>query len=386
MFDIAIIGGGVIGSSIAYHLMADGRAKKVCVIEPDPTYEFASTPRSAGGFRRLFTRPENVRLSAYSIDFFLAFEERMAIAGALARIGLRRQGYLFVVPGSGKADMEANFRVQSQLGVPAQLLSPAKLKERFPSLNVKDVAIATYSPEDGWLDPHGVLMGFRRKGESLGATYIADRVTGIEVEKGRVRRLVLARGGKLAVGMAVNAAGAWSPEVARLVGMRLPIETLRRMVFYFETDAKVEPLPLVKDLTGLFVRPEGAGYICGVPNMDEAPGVNFDVDYDYFERVVWPHLANRVPAFESLKVKRGWAGLYDQNRFDGNLIIGPWEGEVDNFHVACGFSGHGLQQSPAVGLAMSELLLDGAFRTFDLSAFSYRRVVENRPVGEQGIV
>ena len=171
-----------------------------------------------------------------------------------------------------------------------------------------------------------------------------------------------------------------------MVGMALPVAPVRRLVHTFEIRERLEPLPMVVDPSGLYFRPEGAGYICGRSNPGEAEGVNFEIDDGYFEDVVWPLLARRVGAFEALRPGRSWAGLYDLNRLDSNLIIGPWLGGLENFHVACGFSGHGLQHAPAVGRAMAELLLDGRFTTLDLSRFSYQRVIDNAPLAETAIV
>jgi FAD-dependent oxidoreductase domain-containing protein 1 len=386
MYDIAVAGGGVIGSSIAYHLTKSGRAGRVAVIEPDPTYEFASTPRSAGGIRRLFSLPENIRMSAFSLEFYQDFERLTAVDGDTTPLGFRQEGYLFLYPPEKLDLVRKNYDAQRTLSCPVHLLDRAGIERMFPSLGLDDIAVGVHSPEDGWIDPYSAVRGFRRKAQAQGADYIRDRVVGVELSGRRASAFHLAERDPIEAKVFINAAGAWAGEICESIGMPLPIEPLRRLAFYFETQQILEPLPLVKDLSGLFFRPEGAGYITGVPNMSEPPGINFDVDYDYFDNVVWPLLALRVPAFEALKVRRGWAGMYDQNRFDGNLMIGPWEGQVDNFHVAVGFSGHGLQQAPAVGLALAELVLDGRFATIDLSRLRYRRIMDDTPLREDGII
>ncbi len=386
MYDVAIAGGGVIGSSIAYHLTKSGRAGRVAVIEPDPSYEFASTPRSAGGIRRLFSLPENIQMSAFSLDFYLDFERRTAVNGETTPLGFRRQGYLFLYPPEKLDVVRKNYEAQCTLSCPVHLLDRAGIERLFPSLGLDDIAAGVHSPEDGWIDPYSAVRGFRRKAQAQGADYIKDRVVGVELCGKRASAFRLAGHERVEAKVFINAAGAWAGGICERIGMPLPIEPLRRLGFYFETRQAVESLPLVKDMSGLFFRPEGAGYIAGVPNMSEPGGINFDVDYEYFDNVVWPLLARRVPAFEALKVKRGWAGMYDQNRFDGNLLLGPWEGQVDNFHVAVGFSGHGLQQAPAVGLALSELILDGRFSTIDLARLRYRRIMDGTPLREEGII
>ncbi len=304
MDDVLIIGGGVIGASVAYHLARDGRAGRVCVVERDPSYEFASTPRSVGGVRQQFSLAENVLMSRYSIGVWREFETLMAVDGAPAPIGLRQNGYLFLAGEAGLSGLEATHRLQRSLGVAVEILGRAELEARFPSLNVDDIAAGSFGPDDGWLDPHGALQGFRRKARSMGVSFVADEVVAIEAGSRRVERVRLRSGASRAAGAVVNAAGAWSAEVCAMVGMALPVEPVRRLVYFFEIRRRLEPLPLVIDPSGLYFRPEGGGYVCGRSNPDEPAGFNFEVDYDYFERVEWPMLANRVPAFEAVKLWR----------------------------------------------------------------------------------
>ncbi len=388
MDDVIIIGGAITGSSIAYHLARDGRAGRVTVIERDPTYELASTPRSLGGVRRQFSLAENVLMSHYNLEVYTTFEALMAVDGEAAPIDHRRQGYLFLARGREQVRvLEENRRIQRELGVTSvEVLEASEIKARFPSLNVDDIDAGSFGAEDGWIDPYSALQGFRRKAKSLGVEYVADEVVAIERGAGGVEAVRLATGARRQADVFVCAAGAWSAAVAAMIGMALPVEPVRRNVYFFEIRGTLEPLPLTIDPTGLYFRPEGAGYVCGRSKADEPAGVNFEVDYEWFEADVWPKLAHRVPAFEALKPGRAWAGLYDLNRLDENLIIGPWEGACDNFYIACGFSGHGLQQAPSVGRAMAELILDGGYVTLDLSRMSYRRVIDNAPLHESGIV
>jgi sarcosine oxidase len=385
-FDVVIVGGGVIGCSAAYHLLADGRPVTVAVIERDPSYEFASTPRSAGGIRQQFSLPENVLMSQYGLGFYRRFAATMATDGHVPDVGLRQGGYLFLATDNGAADLRASHATQTGLGAPVELLDRDALARRFPSLNLDGIALGTFGPEDGWMDPHAILMGFRRKARSLGASFVHDEATGLTRAGGRVSAVTLRSGGNLAAGTVIVAAGAWSAVLCATVGIPLPVEPVRRMAHYFEIRQKLEPLPLTIDPSGAYFRPEGAGYIAGKSNPDEPAGVNFEIDPAWFDEVVWPAIAARVPAFEALKPGRAWAGLYDLNRLDGNLIIGDWPGEIANLLVACGLSGHGLQQAPAIGRALAELVLDGRFVTLDLSRLSYARVMANRPLLERGIV
>ena len=386
-----IVGGGVIGSSIAYHLARDGRAGRVTVVERDPTYEFAATPRSLGGTRQQFSLPENVQMSQYGLGVWRAFAEEMAVDGEPARVDLKEQGYLFLADEAGLAGMLEAFNVQRELGAPVEMLDRAALAERFPALSLDGIAAGVFGREDGWLDAYGALQGYRKKARSLGVAYVEDEVVGIDADLRRALGVRLKSGESRAVGKLVNAAGAWSPGVCAMVGMPLPVEPVRRMVFRFDIRDAIAPMPLTIDPSGVYFRPEGAGYLGGRSRLDEPAGVNFEVDFGYFDEAVWPVLAERVTAFEALKVGQAWACLYDVNRLDDNLIIGPWldgpgRDGLENFYVACGFSGHGLQQAPAVGRAMAELILDGHFVTLDLTRLSYQRVIDSRPLRESGIV
>ncbi len=321
--DVLIIGGGVIGSSIAYHLARDGRAGKVTVIERDPTYEFAATPRSLGGTRQQFSLPENIKMSQYGLGIWRNFAEEMAVDGDPARVDLREQGYLFLADATGLADMVAAFGVQRELGAPVEMFDRDGLAERFPSLNLAGIEAGVFGREDGWLDPHGALQGYRRKARALGVEYIADEVVDIASDSRRAHGVRLKSGAERIVGNLIIAAGAWSAEICAMVEMPLPVAPVRRMVFGFDIRGQIEPMPLVIDPSGVYFRPEGVGYLGGRSRLDEPAGANFEVDYDYFDTAVWPILAERVPAFEALKVGQAWACLYDVNRLDENLIIGP---------------------------------------------------------------
>ncbi|MBI4183535.1 MAG: FAD-binding oxidoreductase [Proteobacteria bacterium] len=383
-YDVVLVGGGIMGSSAAYHLAVAGHAAETCVVEPDPTYEFAATPRATGTVRQIFSEPENIRMSQYGREVYGNFAALMAVDGDAPDVNFRKGGYSFLVRGKEAVRViEANWRTQTGLGANALLLDGKGYGARFPSINVRDVDAAVYSPDDGWIDPYAALMGFRRKAARLGVKYLKDRVVGLEANGRRVRRVVLESGARIEAGRVVNVANCWAPAICAMVGMRVPVEPMRRQTFYFECRAEIEPLGVTRELSGLSFRPEGRGYIGGLTRREPA-GFNWSVEPEWFESDIWPKLANRVPKFEAIKLGRAWSGHYDENRFDGNVIIGPWTGGLENFYVACGFSGHGLQHGPAIGRALKELLLDGGYRTIDLSRFSYKRILDNRPVYEVG--
>ena len=386
MDDVIIIGGGVIGSSTAYNLARAGVADRVTVVEPDPTYEFAATPKSTGGVRVQFTLPENIQMSLYGHEVYGDFDALMAVDGEPANLGLIRRGYLYMSQGQDHVDiLTENWKTQTAEGAQVEILDGAEVKRRYPSIEVGDVDIATFSPGDAIIDPHAALMGFRNKARDLGIRYLKDRVVGLTTADKQVRSVELESGGSLPCGWVVNAANCWAPEICAMVGMRVPVGPMRRMNFYFECREELEYLPLLRHLrAGGGFRPEGKGYLTGATHVDEPRGFNWDVDYAVFEEELWPQLAHRVKAFEAIKLQRAWSCHYDQNSLDANHILGPWAGELDNFLIACGLSGHGLQHAPAIGRALSELIVAGSYQTLDLSRFGYQRIVDNEPLFEVG--
>jgi FAD-dependent oxidoreductase domain-containing protein 1 len=386
--DIVIIGGGVMGSACATFLLKREPSLSVIVVEPDPTYEKAASPKASGGVRRLFSLPENIQMSIFSIDWFMHFAEHLAVDGDVPDLNWKQGGYLFIVPPNPGSivTLERQQRRQESLGVKTELLDPATIKSRFPSIEISDLGAANFSPEDGWLDPNAVLQGFRKKARSLGARYLQDRVVDLSADGNLVRSAKLASGGVIQAGHVINCAGAWAKEICAMLGVKLPVEPMRRFDTYFEYQGEIEPLPYIKDLSRLAMRPEGRGFTAGLVDWNEPRGFNFSVDHDYFNRVVWPAAAHRIPAFETLKEGQTWTGLYDQNELDANMILGRVPSRLENFIMVTGFSGHGLMHAPAVGRAVAELVLNGSYQTLDLSRMGYQRVIDWRPYREDGIV
>jgi FAD-dependent oxidoreductase domain-containing protein 1 len=382
--EVAIIGGGVIGCAAAYFLKGAG-VERVCVIEPDPTYARASTPVATGGCRRLFGLPENIRMSQYSIAFFKDFARHVAVDGYAPDVQWKEWGYLFVVGAGHERVLEENYRVERDLGVKIELLDRAAIAARYPWMRSDDLALGALSPEDGWLDPNSVLQGLRKKAQAMGVEFVRDRVVDVYTSGRRVSELHLASGARVRGDHVINAAGCWSGAIAKLAGLDLPVNPMRRFEHYVELATELPPMPLIKDPDRLVIRPEGRGYSVGLVRSDEPRGFNFEVDAEWFQEVVWPACASRIPAFEALRLKREWAGLYDECELDGNMILGN-SPALENFHVACGFSGHGLMHAPAVGRALSELIVKGRFETLDLSRMGYRRVLDNAPYRETGII
>jgi glycine/D-amino acid oxidase-like deaminating enzyme len=229
-------------------------------------------------------------------------------------------------------------------------------------------------------------MGLRNKSKSLGAAFVADEVVGMVRSGNTVTAARLASGGEIEAAHFVNAAGALAKNVCAMVDVDVPIEPLRRFEHYFESQEPIEPLPYIKDPDRLAFRPEGRGYSGGVPTLAEPRGYNSEVDHSYFEDVVWPALAHRFSKFDQVRCGGTISGLYDQNDFDGNVIIGPGADGLGNFHMLAGFSGHGLMHAPGCGRAMAELLLTGHYETIDLTRFGWQRLIDGTPVREQGII
>lgn len=390
-YDVVIAGGGVIGGASAYFLMAspdfDGT---VAVIERDPTYEIASTPRSCGGVRQQFSNPENVEIGLFGHHFVTHVGDYLSVDGAVPDLGWRELGYLFLATESGMPTLTENHAVQSRLGADIEMMDPDHLKAHFPWLRVDDLAGGSFGRSgEGWLDPNTLMHAFRSKARSLGATHVHGEVTGINSEAARVNGVTLADGTAINCGTLINAAGARAGQLAALAGVALPVAPRKRIIYVIDCRETFNPLvPLLIDATGVFVRTEGAGHICGMsPPADQDPDAwdDLEIDYHWFEDIVWPTIAHRVPAFEAVKLTSAWAGWYDYNTTDQNGIVGKHP-EITNFILANGFSGHGLQQSPAVGRAVMELVTAGGFQSIDLTRFGYERIAEGRLLLEKNIV
>ena len=303
-----------------------------------------------------------------------------------AESGFRGQGYLFISDAGGAAQMERNFALQERMGVEVELLTPGALSARFPSISPEGVDLAVLSDHDAWIDPHAALMGFRRKARALGVRYVTGEVIGLDADSLAVRAARLHDGATVTGEAFVNAGGAWCAETARMVGLDLPVEPMSRESCFLTCADAIEPLPLIKTETDLAFRPEGAGYVGGVPDWSEPPGWSFDVSPTYFEDFVWPALAKRIPAMERVRLERSWRGHYARSTLDYSPILGRWDGGIENLVLANGFSGHGIMHAPATGRGIAELIVDGDWQTIDLSCFSYRRIRQRRPYREQGIV
>lgn len=386
-FDVVVVGGGAVGSAAAYFLAAEpGFGGTVCVVERDPTYASASSALSASSIRQQFSTPANIAMSRFGLGFLKS--GALEIDGERPDFGLREDGYLFLASEAGRATLERNHAVQRAEGADVALIGPEGLRARFPWLSTEGVALGSLGLSgEGWFDGYALLQALRRKARALGVRYEAAEAVGLETEGGRVGAVLLSDGRRIGCGAVVNAAGPHARAVAAMAGLELPVSPRRRCVFVFDCRTPLPGCPLVIDTGGVYFRPEGSRFICGTcPPEDRDPETtDLTVDHALFEDVVWPALAARVPAFEEIRPAGAWAGLYEYNTFDRNAVIGPHP-DLPNFLFANGFSGHGLQQAPAAGRAIAELVAFGAYRGLDLSAFAWDRLRENRPVVELNVV
>jgi FAD-dependent oxidoreductase domain-containing protein 1 len=387
---VAIVGGGAIGSSIAYFLASDPLFKgEVVVIERDPAYRFASSALSASSIRQQFSTPVNVELSRFGIGFLRNIGDRMAVDGDRPALSLIERGYLVTAGEESVATMREVHAIQQELGVPSALLDPQQLVARFPWISAEGVALASIGLKDeGWFDGYGLLQAFRKKARSLGVRYVADEATGFRRSGNRVTAVTLKSGESIACDLAVNAAGPWSGKVAALLDVDLPVRARKRNVFIFACREKLADFPPIMDLTGIWMRPEGDKYITGWTPKDDDPDPDdrpLDViDDEIFDEKIWEPLARRVPAFEAIKRQGAWAGYYEVNTLDHNGVVGPHPA-LANVLFASGFSGHGIQHSPGVGRAVAELVVHGAYRSIDLTPLSFARIIAGKPLLEKNI-
>ncbi len=387
-YDIVVIGGGIMGSSISYNLVNDGFDGKILVIEKDPSYQFASTTLSAGGVREQFSLPENIRISQYSLGIYESFDEIMEVDGDKAHAEFKQRGYLFLANEKNWTTIKKHHEIQKDLGAEVSLVSIDDIRELIPHMKTEDLVGGAFNSRAGYLDPYGVMQGYIKKGKKLGVEYLHEEVTGIQVKRKKIEGVITDKGNQIRCGIVINAAGPYASIVGKMAGIDLPVDPVRKMAFVFDPKDKFDyDLPLVIDTDGLlyFRHESGKTILIGKSIPDEPPGFNFEWDRDYYMEVVWPQVAERVPAFDTAKLIRGWAGLYAMNKVDGNAIVGHF-GDIKGFYGMAGFSGHGLMQAPAIGKCVSELIQFGEYQTIDLSRFSFDRFEAGKLVFEDEMV
>jgi len=381
--DVVIIGSGIVGSSVAYHL-AEAGCTNVLVVEREAHQGKGSTGKSMGGVRAQFATTINIQMSRYSIDFFATFDEQLGYPA-----DYRPHGYLFCATSERHLGyLKANRERQLALGVKnVELISREDIVKILPQLRIDDVIGGTYCPTDGFVDPHSVMMGFMMKARERGVRLWLDtKVTGIEVDNGQVTSVTTTRG-PVSAPIIVNAAGAWAAEVALLAGAELPVEPLRRQLVPTEPFAGLpKRFPMVIDMsTGFHFRREGKGILLAWNDPEETPGFKTDFDASFIEKIL-TRAASRVPCLADAEVnpRRAWAGLYEMTP-DHHAIIGPAPNVKGLFFVN-GFSGHGVMHSPASGRITSDLILHGRSDLIDITLIGLERFATGRLLEETAIL
>ena len=391
-YDVLIVGGAMYGSSVAWFLTDnpdfDG---SILVVERDPSYENSATAHTNSCIRQQFSNPLNVKISQFGAEFIKGFKGHMGDDPRVPELAIQNFGYLYLADNDAFADqLRAAQKVQSAAGAATQLLTPDEILAAYPFYDVDDLVLGSLNTVDeGYWDGGTVFEWWRRSARERGVEYIKGEVVAMQVNGGQVHNVTLANGDVVSCGKLVNASGPRGAVTAKMAGIDIPIEPRKRFTWVFSAQQPLDrELPLTIDPSGVHFRQDGPQTYLAGGHLAHDPAVAFDdfeMDHDIWQDKIWPTVAARIPQFEAIKVITQWAGHYDYNTLDHNAILGPHP-EIENFYFTNGFSGHGLQQSPAMGRGVAEWITHGEFRTLDLTPFSYQRVVENREFIEKAVI
>lgn len=387
-YDVIVVGGAMIGSAVAWFLASnpdfDGT---VLVVERDHSYAHSSTAHTNSCMRQQFSSEINVRVSQFAAEYVKSFREQMGGDPRVPALSIHNFGYLYLADDPDFANsLRQSQALQASCGAGTQILTPEQVAEAYPFYRLDDILLASHNTRDeGYFDGNTLFDWWRRGARECGVEYLANEVVEVARDPGgsRVTGVRLASGQLLHCGTLVNAAGPRAARLAALAGLDIPVEPRKRYTYVFDAARPLDrDLPLTIDPSGVHVRTDGGYYMAGSAPFED-PAVDpddFEQDHELWQEKVWPAIANRIPQFEAIKVLQSWVGHYAYNTFDQNAIVGPHP-EVDNFLFVNGFSGHGFQQSPAMGRGVAELIAYGGYRTLDLSPFAYERLVggERRP-------
>lgn len=393
-YDVVIVGGAIMGSAAAWFLSRDPDFDgRILVVERDPSFAMCSTAHTNSCIRQQFSTALNVRISQFTADFIRNLRANMDDDPRVPDLPVRAFGYLYLADTDAFAQVLRDKQaIQRAAGAETRLLTAAEILAEYPFYNVEDILLGSINTRDeGYFDGATLFDWFRRKAREAGVEYVADEVTAMTLNAARTRvdSVTLSGGGVVRCGQLVNATGPRASRTAAMAGIDLPVEPRKRYTWIFRAERPLDiPLPLTIDPSGVHFHDSGGGrYLAGAHDAID-PAVDptdFEMNHSIWLDHVWPAIANRVPQFEAIRVETEWVGHYAYNVIDQNAIIGPHP-EITNFLFMNGFSGHGLQQAPAMGRGMAELLCHGGFRTLDLSPFSFERIAQNRPIPEMAII
>lgn len=392
-YDVVIVGGAMLGSSVAWFLSNnDDFNGSILVVEKDPSYEFTSTAHTNSCMRQQFSSEINVKISQFAADFVKNFRHYMGDDPRVPELMLQSYGYMYLADNEPFADvLRESQAVQAACGAGTKIMSAEDIKRDYPFYNVEDIVAGSHNLKDeGYFDGNTLFDWWKRSAREKGAEYLTNEVVSMQLNdaKTQVNSVTLKSGEVITCGKVVNASGPRAVLTSRMAGIELPVEPRKRYTFIFDAENPLDrDLPLTIDPSGVHMRTDGTYYLAGCP-PDTDPAVDYDdfvQDHSIWENKVWPIIANRIPQFEAIKLTNSWAGHYSFNTFDQNAILGPHT-EVENFIFVNGFSGHGFQQSPAMGRGTAELITYGEYRSLDLSPFNYQRIPENRPFIEKAVI
>jgi len=390
-YDIILIGGAMYGSSIAWWLSRDPAFDgSILLVERDLSFEFAATSHTNSCIRQQFSNTTNIQISQFGAEFINNFQSYFDHDPRVPDIPIQSFGYMYLANTAADAEnLRQSQVVQAQLGAGTRHMTAAEIQAEYPFYNVDDITAGNHNTaNEGYFDGGTIFDWCKRVAQEKGAEYVQNEVVTINRQANRIHSVTLASGETLSCGLLVNCTGPRVAHTARMAGIDLPVEPRKRYSFIFDAEQPLErDLPLTIDPSGVHMRSEGRYYLAGCPPDDDAPVAydDFNQDHSIWQEKVWPILAARVPKFEAIKLINSWAGHYDYNTFDQNAIIGPHH-EVENFLFANGFSGHGLQQSMAIGRGLAEFITYGAYRSIDLSPFAYKRIAEGNPLVEKAVI
>ena len=392
-YDVVIVGGAIYGSSLAWWLTnTPGFEGRILVVERDPTYEFASTSHTNSCIRQQFSNPTNIQVSQFGATFIKDFRNFMGGDPEVPHLTLQSYGYLYLADTPEfAASLSDAQKIQASLGAQTKHMSREEIAADYPFYQLNDIIAANHNKVDeGYFDGGTMFDWFKRMARRNGVEYIHDEVVGMTLNaaKSAVETVVLKSGAVVGCGTVANCSGPRAAATAQMAGIALPVVPRKRYTFIFDAAHPLDrDLPLTIDPSGVHMRSEGKYYLAGCP-PDVDPNVGYDdfgFDHSIWQEKVWPIIATRVPAFEQVKVINEWVGHYAYNTFDQNAILGMHTG-VKNFAFLNGFSGHGLQQSPAMGRGMAELIAYGAYRSLDLSPFNYERIEKGEMFLEKAVI